>query len=94
MVNTIAGKKNEYAPVQKDIFIAVDNYDKKYNVNDIPVEVQYGGGDSAILYTLKGEAPQKICVEPTFDWCDEYQNISNMHPLFKDYVGNPSVKWY
>ena len=94
MVNTIAGKKNEYAPVQKDIFIAVDNYDKKYNVNDIPVEVQYGGGDSAILYTLKGEAPQKICVEPTFDWCDEYQNISNMHPLFKDYVGNLSVKWY
>ena len=94
MVNTIAGKKNEYAPVQKDIFIAVNNYDKEYNVNDIQVEVQYGGGDSAILYTLKGEAPQKICVEPTFDWCDEYQNISNMHPLFKDYVGNPSVKWY
>ena len=94
MVNTIAGKKNEYAPVQKDIFIAVNNYDKEYNVNDIQVEVQYGGGNSAILYTLKGEAPQKICVDPTFDWCDEYQNISTRYSLFKDYVGNPSVRWY
>ena len=94
MVNTIAGKKNEYAPVQKDIFIAVNNYDKEYNVNDIPVEVKYGEGDSATLCTLKGEAPQKICVEPTFDWCDEYQNISTKYSLFKDYVGNPSVKWY
>ena len=94
MVNTIAGKKNEYAPVQKDIFIAVNNYDKEYDVNDIPVEVKYGEGDSAILYTLKGEAPQKICVEPTFDWCDEYQNISTRYSLFKDYVGNPSVRWY
>ena len=94
MVNTIAGKKNEYYPVQKDIFLAVDNYDNKYDVNDIPVEVKYGEGNSAILYTLKGEAPQKICVEPTFDWCDEYQNISTKYSLFKDYVGNPSVKWY
>lgn len=94
MVNTIAGKKNEYAPVQKDIFLAVDNYDKKYNVNDIPVEVQYGEGESSFLHALVGEAPEKICVKPTFDWCDEYQNISDKYPSFKEYVGDPVFKWY
>ena len=94
MINTIAGKKNEYTPVKKDIFLAVDNYDNKYNVNEIPVEVQYGKGDSAFLHALKGVAPEKICVVPTFEWCDEYQNISTKYPLFKDYVGDPVVKWY
>ena len=94
MVNTIAGKKNEYAPVQKDIFLAVDNYDNKYDVNDIPVEVQYGEGDSAFLHALVGKAPEKICVKPTFDWCDEYQNISIKYPSFKEYVGDPVFKWY
>lgn len=94
MVNTIAGKKNEYYPVQKDIFLAVDNYDNKYDVNDIPVEVQYGEGDSAFLHALVGKAPEKICVKPTFDWCDEYQNISIKYPSFVEYVGDPVFKWY
>ena len=94
MVNTIAGKKNEYYPVQKDIFLAVDNYDKQYNVNDIPVGVKYGEGNSAFLHALVGDAPEKICVKPTFDWCDEYQNISIKYPSFKEYVGDPVFKWY
>ena len=94
MVNTSTGQKNKYAPVQKDIFIAVNTYDKTYNVNDIKVEVQYGEGDSAVLETLTGEAPQKICVDPTFEWCDERQKITDNHPLFKDYVSDPTVKWY
>ena len=94
MVNTIAGKKNEYYPVQKDIFLAVDNYDKKYNVNDIPVEVKYGEGESGFLHALVGDAPEKICLKPTFDWCDEYQNISDKYPSFKEYVSDPVFTWY
>ena len=94
MVNTSTGQKNKYAPVQKDIFIAVNTYDKTYNVNDIKVEVQYGEGDSAVLETLTGEAPQKICVDPTFKWCDERQKITDRYPSFKDYVSDPTVKGY
>ena len=73
MVNTKVGHKSDYAPVQKDIFIAVNDYITTYDVNNIKVEVQYGAGDSAVLVTLKGEAPQKICVDPKFEWCDENQ---------------------
>ena len=48
MVNTKVGHKSDYAPVQKDIFIAVNDYITTYDVNNIKVEVQYGAGDSAV----------------------------------------------
>lgn len=94
MINTVAGKKQEYAPVQKDIFIAENDNSTTYDINNIKVRVQYGEGDTAELVTLKGEAPQKICVEPTYKWCDEYEKISGRYPNFNDYVSNPNVKWY
>ena len=94
MVNTKVGHKSDYAPVQKDIFIAVNDYITTYDVNNIKVEVQYGAGDSAVLVTLKGEAPQKICVDPKFEWCDENQKISDKYKQFNSYVSNPSTKWY
>ena len=94
MVNTKAGHKSDYAPVQKEIYIGEPSWDKTYDINNINVEVKYGAGDSAVLVTLKGEAPQKICVKPTFDWCDENQKISDRYELFNSYVGNPSITWY
>ena len=94
MVNTKAGHKNDYAPVQKDIFVAENDYVTTYDINNIKVEVQYGAGDSAVLVTLNGEAPQKICVDPSFEWCDEYEKISNRYARFTEYVGNPSITWY
>lgn len=93
MVNTKAGHKSDYAPVQKDIFVAVNDW-TTFDINNIKVEVQYGAGDSAVLVTLNGEAPQKICVDPSFEWCDEYEKISNRYERFTEYVGNPSITWY
>ena len=94
MVNTKAGHKSDYAPVQKDIYIGEPSWDKTYDINNINVEVKYGSGDSAVLVTLQGEAPQKICVDPKFEWCDENQKISDKYELFNSYVGNPSITWY
>ena len=94
MVNTKVGHKSDYAPVQKDIYIGEPSWDKTYDINNINVEVKYGSGDSAVLVTLQGEAPQKICVDPKFEWCDENQKISDKYELFNSYVGNPSVRWY
>lgn len=49
--------------------------------------------------TLKaeiGKAPQKICVEVSYEWTNECQSIEDKYPGFLDYVGNPSLKssWY
>ena len=46
------------------------------------------------LEAVRGYAPGKILVKPTFQWCGEREAIDEKYPLFKDWVKDESVVWY
>lgn len=65
-----------------------------YSPKDITVRVV---GDNAKQITLKaeeGQAPQKICVNTTFQWCDERQQIGDKYENFPAWVQDKQVTWY
>ena len=74
------------------VTIVVDN---SYNGNaiNIPIIVTKQSG-TLTLQANRGRAPHKIAVKPTFEWCDERQDIERAYPDFADWVRNPSVSWY
>ena len=51
-------------------------------------------GEWIELEANKGRAASKIAVSPTYQWCDEREDIQDARPNFKDYVADPSVSWY
>lgn len=61
-----------------------------FNANDIEVQVN-NNGNVIPLTSNVGKAPEKICVDNSFDWCDERQNIATKYPDFTKYVSNPSI---
>lgn len=63
------------------------------NANDIPVLVKKGT-EWVELTAIRGKVASKIGVKPTYQWCEEKEDIENRYPLFKDYVKDPTVEWY
>ena len=61
-----------------------------FNANDIEVKVN-NNGTWMTLSSNVGEAPEKICVDNSFKWCDERQNIETKYQNFSQYVNNPSI---
>lgn len=47
-----------------------------------------------VLKAEEGQAPQKICVNTTFQWCDERQQIGDKYENFPAWVQNKQVSWY
>jgi len=47
-----------------------------------------------VLKADEGQAPQKICVNTTYKWCNEREQIGDKHKNFPDYVKNKQVEWY
>ena len=92
MVNTAAGKHNQYAVVNFAVILGPEN-NSEYNIKDIPVYVTTKNGDITLAVET-GEAPEKICVDLGFDWCDERQPIQTKYMLFPDWVQDKSVRWY
>ena len=43
---------------------------------------------------IKDKVPSKICVKPTFKWCDERQDIEDKYPDFVKYVKDENTHWY
>jgi hypothetical protein len=52
------------------------------------------GKDIIELRATMGEAPQKICVTPNFQWCAERQSIEDKYENFSAFVSDPNVGWY
>jgi len=77
------------------IHIAPVSGQPKYNtILDIPIVVS---GESNATYALdapEGKAPQKICVPIGTRWVDEYVNINNAYPKFKDWVKDDRIKFW
>lgn len=91
MVNT--GDGATAAPVSFTVVLK-DTPSSTFDVNDIPVVVKSEKNGEVTLQTLRGEAPEKICVETTYQWTKERENINSKYPGFKDFVSNKSKKWY
>jgi len=64
---------------------------------EIPIVVRKQDGqyvDYFELTSIKGQAPQKICVPIGTKWCDEYVSITKAYPKFKDWVeGENPFDW-
>ena len=63
------------------------------NANDIPVRVQKNG-QWMDLEAKRGRVPSKIGVKPTYNWCDEREDIEDRYPNFGQWVQNESINWY
>ena len=75
MVNTISGRKSQYA--YPDVVTITGNFKNDQGENDgskILIEVDKGAGYIE-LTAPTGKVASKICVDPQTDWCDEYQDI-------------------
>lgn len=63
------------------------------NAKDIKVWVKKGN-DWCELKAEQGKAASKIGVPSTFKWVKELKDIEPIYTKFKDYVSNPSIKWW
>ena len=63
------------------------------NANDIPVRVQKNGS-WLDLEAKRGRVPSKIGVKPTYNWCDEREDILDKYPDFGKWVKNENIEWY
>lgn len=64
------------------------------NIDNIQIVVNDPETSTYTLSVATGEAPQKICVDPSYEITSERQRISVKYPKFLEYVKDPSVKWY
>ena len=96
MVNTYAGKHNQYAPVVID---ASKGFTKsittRAEANDLKIEV-FKHGTWQTLTAVKGEPACKLAVDTSFNWLDERQSIKGVYPSFIDWAtdANFTSKWW
>ena len=92
MVNTKKGTVDKSAV---EFTIKLKNVESSsFNANDIEVKVD-NNGNVITLTSNVGKAPEKICVDTSFEWCDEKVNVNTVYPNFSRYVSNPSIgKWW
>ena len=92
MVNTKNGTVDKSAV---EFTIKLKNeVSSSFNANDIEVQVD-NNGNVITLTSNVGKAPEKICVDTSFEWCDEKVNVKTVYPNFAKYVSNPSIsKWW
>ena len=92
MVNT---KKGTVDKSYVEFTIKLKNeVSSSFNANDIEVQVN-NNGNVIPLTSNVGKAPEKICVDNSFVWCDEKVNVKTVYPNFSRYVSNPSIgKWW
>jgi len=84
MINTGAG------PNEDPVLIEIDAVTHGL---DIEVKVEKPSG-TLILEANQGRAPHKIAVKPTFEWCNERDDIELIYKNFSEWVKDPSVSWY
>ena len=88
MVNTKNGTVDKN-PVEFTIKL-MNETSSSFNANDIEVQVE-NNGNVMTLTSNVGRAPEKICVDNSFNWCDEKVNVKTVYPSFSKYVNDPTV---
>ena len=93
MVNTGAGP--DVADANKPFFeVTIDK-----SVADDNIKLYVNNGTAAQpawneLTAVRGRVASKIKVAHTYQYCSEREDIEVKYPLFKQWVTDPSVKWY
>lgn len=64
-----------------------------YSPKDVDIIVDQNAKEITLKAEV-GKVPQKICVKPSFDWCDERQQIGDKYENFPEWVQNKQVRWY
>ena len=93
MVNTNAGPT--VADANKPFFEVT--IDKSVADDNIKLYVNNGTAEGPAwneLTAQRGRVASKIKVAHTYQYCSEREDIEVKYPLFKQWVKNPSVKWY
>lgn len=62
-------------------------------IEEIPIQVQYGNGETLKLEAITGWAPHKILVPIGTKWCKERVDIATAYTKFKEYVGGEEGFW-
>jgi len=95
MVNTSNGTVNKPVAFKNIILGDADwNFNAStFNLRSIPVVVETADGDIT-LEAERGQAAEKICVEPRYVWCNERVKIQSVYEKFPEWVANKSVIWY
>ena len=88
--STMVNTNNGTAVRQPVEYIISGNYK---NAKEIEVRVKKGS-EWLLLTAEQGKAASKIGVPTTYQWCDEWQDIEDRYPKFKEYVSDPSVEWW
>ncbi len=92
MVNTKNGTVDK-SPVEFTIKLK-NGESSSFNANDIEVKVD-NNGNVITLTSNVGKAPEKICVDNSFVWCDEKVNVKTVYKNFSKYVSDPSISdWW
>ena len=92
MVNTKNGTVDK-SPVEFTIKLK-NEASSSFNANNIEVKVD-NNGNVITLTSNVGKAPEKICVDNSFNWCDEKVNVNTVYKNFSKYVSNPSISdWW
>lgn len=68
--------------------------DGTYSPKDVAVIVKQEGAKEITLKAEEGQVPQKICVQTSFQWCDERQQIGDKYENFPKWVQNKQIVWY
>ena len=90
-LNTMVNTEDWTAHKDPVTFVLDGNYN--WNAKNIPVYVKKGN-DWCELKAEQGKAASKIGVPTTFKWVKELKDIEPIYTKFKDYVKDPSVKWW
>lgn len=88
--STMVNTNNGTAVRQPVKYVITGNYS---NAKEIEVRVKKGS-EWLLLTAEQGKAASKIGVPTTYQWCDEWQDIEDRYPKFKEYVSDPSVEWW
>ena len=67
--------------------------DGKYTPKDVAVIVEQNAKEITLKAEV-GQVPQKICVQTSFNWCDERQQIGDKYENFPLWVQDKQIKWY
>lgn len=91
-VNTMVNTESWTAQKEPVEFV-IEGNNYGYDYSKIPVQVKKGT-DWCELTAEQGKAASKIAVPTTFKWVKELKDIEPIYTKFKDYVKDPSVKWW
>ena len=63
------------------------------SIEEIPIQVQYGNGETLKLEAFTGWAPHKILTPIGTKWCKERVDIATAYRAFHSYVGYSEECW-